>query len=183
MNKEQPIDKSNYGMTLVEVMFAVSVFTAFVAVFLATFSFVQKFLKGTEELNLSSNGLLVDHQYLYKEMDLIAEIISQPAFTVNNIHTMTKECTRSPTIDWGLPGKNIKIPNGYSLCLKKTSFSEPDDSLDGNGNILKTSLKKLLDREAKEPGIYVLLALPEEISASSISVRRIFCRPLPFCGH
>ena len=169
------------GMTLIEVLFASAIFTAFLAVFLATCGFVQKFLKGSEELNLSSMGLLIDHQYLYREMDFIANIISQPAFTESDLDAMIKNCTRSPSTDWGLPGRDIKLPNGYVLCLKKTSLSEPKDSFDNNGNILKTSLKKLL--EGEKPGIYVLLSLPENISSASISARRIFCRPKPFCGN
>ena len=57
-------DNKNDGMTLIEVLFSQAVFTGFLAVFLATFGFVQKFLKSSEELNLSTLGVLIDHQYL-----------------------------------------------------------------------------------------------------------------------
>ena len=63
-------------------------------------------------------------------MDFIANIISQPAFTESDLDAMIKNCTRSPSTDWGLPGRDIKLPNGYVLCLKKTSLSEPKDSFD-----------------------------------------------------
>lgn len=174
------LKNKNNGMTLIEVVFSASVFTVFLAVFLNTFGFVQKFLKASEELNLSSMGILIDHQYLYKEMDFISNIISQPGFNENDLDLIVKKCTRSPTLDWNLPGRNVKIPNGYVLCLKKTSLVEPKDTID-NGSILKTSLKKL--QEGEKPGIYVLMSLPENISSSSISARRIFCRPKPFCGN
>tara|TARA_A100001035_G_C27761264_1_gene491310 strand:- start:371 stop:907 length:537 start_codon:yes stop_codon:yes gene_type:complete len=173
------LDNKNDGMTLIEVLFSQAVFTAFLAVFLATFGFVQKFLKGSEELNLSTMGVLIDHQYLYKEMDYISNIISQPAYLEEDLDKMIKNCTRNPTVDWDLPGRKISVPNGYLICLKKTSFFEPKDNIDNDGNIIKTSLKKLL--EGEKPGIYVLLSLPENISSSSIPARRIFCRPSPFC--
>ncbi len=169
----------NDGMTLIEVIFAQAVFVGFLAVFLSTFGFVQKFLKGTEELNLSSMGLLIDHQYLYKEMDYISNIISQPGYTEKDLDKMIKNCTRNPTLDWDLPGRKVSLPNGYILCLRKTSLFEPKDKFDNDGNILKTSIRKLLDGE--NPGIYVLLSLPENISSASIAARRLFCRPLPFC--
>ena len=170
----------NDGMTLIEVIFAQAVFVGFLAVFLATFGFVQKFLKGSEELNLSSMGLLIDHQYLYKEMDYISNIISQPGYNEKDLDKMIKNCSRNPTLDWDLPGRNVSLPSGYILCLKKTSLSEPMDEFDNNGDILKTSLSKLLDGE--NPGIYVLLSLPENISSASIAARRLICRPMPFCG-
>tara|TARA_Y100001978_G_C23404187_1_gene296075 strand:+ start:13 stop:549 length:537 start_codon:yes stop_codon:yes gene_type:complete len=174
-------DKKNEGMTLLEVVFAQAVFIGFLAVFLATFGFVQKFIKGSEELNLSTMGLLIDHQYLYKEMDYISNIISQPAFIESDLDIMIKTCTRNPKKDWNLPGRKISIPNGYIICLKRTSLFEPRDNFDSNGNIIKTSIKKLL--EGEKPGIYVLLSLPENISSASIPARRLFCRPLPFCGN
>ena len=173
--------KKNEGMTLVEVVFVQAVFIGFLAVFLATFGFVQKFMKGSEELNLSTMGLLIDHQYLYREMDYISNIISQPAYSESDLDKMIKNCTPNPTIDWDLPGRKISIPNGYTICLKKTRLFEPKDNYDSNGDILKTSMKKLL--EGEKPGIYVLLSLPENISSVSIPVRRLFCRPLPFCGN
>ena len=31
------------------------------------------------------------------------------------------------------------------------------------------------------PGLYVLQALPTQLNASTLPVRRLFCRPRPFC--
>ena len=174
-------DNKNEGMTLLEVLFSQAVFTGFLAVFLATFGFVQKFLKSSEDLNLSSFGVLIDHQLLYKEMDYISNIISQPSYTQEDLDNMIKTCTPNPSLDWDLPGRKIYFPKGYFLCLKKTSFPEPNDDFDDSGNIIKTSLEKLL--EGEKPGIYVLLSLPENISASTLPARRLFCRPMPFCGN
>ena len=54
----------------------------------------------------------------------------------------------------------ITLPDGYSICIWRTSFEEVSPS---------------------QAGIYMLQALPDESSASMLPVRRLFCRPRPLC--
>ena len=39
----------------------------------------------------------------------------------------------------------------------------------------------IADSDGAKPGIYLLQALPERLSATSLPTRRLFCRPRPFC--
>ena len=74
-----------------------------------------------------------------------------------------------PAIQWGTPIPSIVLPPGYRLCLWKTSVAE-------------SSMEKLIaEAEGAKPGIYLLQALPEELSASTLPTRRLFCRPRLFC--
>ena len=87
--------------------------------------------------------------------------------------TKPKEaCTNNPKPfqDWKLPDQPLEMPPGYRLCLWKTSQVEPP-------------IQDLLDPKNANPkgGVYVLQALPEQLSASALPLRRIFCRPRPFC--
>ena len=77
-------------------------------------------------------------------------------------------CSSDPVVDWGLEDfmdKNkIKdlLPTGYRLCLWKTTETSQSET-------------------AASPSIYLLQALPKKISSSSLPIRRLFCRPRPFC--
>ena len=62
----------------------------------------------------------------------------------------------------------VSLPPGYRLCLWKTTA-------------LESSLTDLDDVDVAKPGIYLLQALPERLSSSSLPVRRLFCRPRPYC--
>ena len=84
-----------------------------------------------------------------------------------------KACVSNPVADWGLrpdplpPKAEVSLPPGYRLCLWSTS--EKETRPDANGT--------------SEPGIYLLQALPEQITPSSLPTRRLFCRPRPFCRN
>ncbi len=179
----KPIKTRNYkerGMTLIEVLFSVAIMTAFLAVFLATTEFTSKFMKSSENSDISSQGLLIDHHYLYMAMDDIAEILSQPAYTKQEIFNLSKKCVRDPNTEWEIPGPKMKVVNGYRICLKQSSIQEPDDIYNSDKTLKSSSLNQLIN--GAKPGIYILQAIPDEISAASLPVRRIFCRPKPFCG-
>ena len=43
-------------------------------------------------------------------------------------------------------------------------------------------VKELLENSIDaKPGIYFLLALPKEVSVNALPMRKIFCRPQPYC--
>ena len=59
-----------------------------------------------------------------------------------------------PVTQWGLPMPEVSLPPGYQLCVWKTTAVELDTDLIAG------------DDEAK-PGIYMLQALPEQLSSRS----------------
>ena len=172
--------KNHEGMSLVEMIFAITVFTAFFGVFVATTQLSTKFFNSIENSNITSDGLLIDHHYLYTVMDKISYTLSQPGFSKEELLSMTKKCARDPIQEWNLPGEKLNVVNGFRICLRTTSIQEPDNIYNQDNTLKSSSVEQLLN--GANPGIYILQALPDELSPASIPARRMFCRPQPFCG-
>ena len=140
--------------------------------------------------NLSnSNGLLIDHHYLYITLEKYSKFLSQPGITLTDINNIRQKktadlpqgCSLSPNIEWEIPITQKPIPGvdwqpsnaGYAICLKSSS-------------IIESSLSNLISKSKgnnvnAQPGLYFLLALPNEVSIDKLPLRKVFCRPQPFC--
>ena len=165
------------GMTLLELLIAVLMLMTFTGVVVMVMEFSLRFLGDTdlteEEMNdpdANANGVLIDHGEALYSMDQLVEVLSQPAISNTDLVTISSgvnRCSINPVQDWGLPMSNIGPPFGYQFCLSTTSAIEDDwDTLLANG----------------KPGIYMLQALPDgPPDPSMLPVRRLFCRPRPFC--
>jgi hypothetical protein len=165
--------RADAGMTIVEVVVSMMLFTIFSAIFLMVSEFTTRYLGESEASLVGSQGLLVDHHRLQVAMDGLSESLSYPAVTREKIVTVMtnpeQSCTYDPIFEWGLTGKRPELPPGYKICLKSTSLSE-------------STIDALVQQEASaKAGIYVLLAVPDEVTASARPVRRLFCRPKPYC--
>ena len=173
------------GLTLIEMTISILMVSVFLSFFVLVVELTNKYIGIANNQNNGSQGLLVDHHKLQMTMDLYADILSQPAISLSEINNIKQKvvgslppgCSYSPRIDWNLPvtdstiaGDNWKLSSsGYALCLKSTSIPE-------------SRLEDLLSNsENANPGVYVLLSLPSEISKKSLPARRLFCRPNPFC--
>ena len=88
-----------------------------------------------------------------------------------------------PVSKWGLPIPEVSLPPGYRLCLWKTAVKVVEKTTgDEETKGLESSLANLLkDPDVAQPGLYLLQALPEQLSSTSLPTRRLFCRPRPFC--
>lgn len=169
-------DLQTSGMTLVEVIIALAMFVAFGAVFIAVTEFTSRFMRESEDGLPGTQGLLIDQHALQVVMDQLVDVLNQPGLSHQDLMRIeSKGCVFDPMSgslsasdgSWGLPGQAFKVPPGYRFCLYSTSLAE-------------SSLSSLLDQTGS-PGIYLLQALPETISSSSLPARRLFCRPKPFC--
>ena len=166
---------NNQGMTLPELILAVLMLTAFtsVAVMVSQFTarFFQPLNEEAKEEYISSNkeltDMLNDHSQINSTFDSIIEILSEPGIDKNFI--LNLECTSLPSLEWGIPSIDTEaIPKSYKICIKPTSLSE-------------SNYFTLANDEGK-PGIYILYSKPENgVSINSTPIRRIFCRPKPFC--
>ena len=125
------------------------------------------------------NGILIDQQEIRIAMDALVEVLSQPGINVDSFALPLPvgdaqstevigpdDCSSNPKGDWLLPMPDVSLPLGYQMCLWKTLVSEtpptpPDLPL--------------------SPGIYMLQALPNKLGPSGSPVRRLFCRPRPYC--
>lgn len=108
-------------------------------------------------------------------MDRISYILNQPGYSKEEI--LDLNCTDKPygpydDDGWDLPGADIpKTPVGYKICIKPSS-DMPESDL----------VELISNKEGAKPGIYILYAIPVNgVSGESLPVRRIFCRPQPFC--
>ena len=90
-------------------------------------------------------------------------------------------CSQSPNIEWAIPisqkpinGVNWQPSNaGYAICLRSTSLTE---------SALSDLVSKSKGNNSNaQPGLYFLLALPNDVSINGLPIRKLFCRPSPFC--
>ena len=166
---------NNKGMTLPELVLAILMLTAFTGVTVLVTEFTSRFFqplnKEAKEEFITSNkelsDILNDHSQINSAFDSIIEILSEPGIDRNFI--LNLECTSLPSLEWGIPSIDTKaIPKSYKICIKPTSLSE-------------SNYTQLANAEGK-PGIYILFSKPENgVSVNATPVRRIFCRPKPFC--
>ena len=172
MNKKR---LKNEGMTLPELILSVLMLSAFTAVFAVVTQFTAKFF---QPLNLSSNensnssetdlsDILNDQIQINETFDSIVNFLSEPGISRDFI--LNLECTSLPKLEWDIPGiTNNAVPNTYKICVKPTQLSE-SSYLDLNNSI-------------GSPGIYIIYAKPNNgISYNATPLRRVFCRPKPFC--
>ena len=166
---------NNQGMTMPELVLAVLMLTAFTGITVMVTKYTSKFFQplneeAKEEFIISNKefkDMLNDHYQINKSIDSIIEILSEPGIDKNYI--LSLKCTGLPSLEWGIPSIDTKaIPKSYKICIKPTTLSE-------------SSYSKLANAEGK-PGIYILYSKPESgVSVNATPVRRIFCRPKPFC--
>jgi len=167
--------KVNKGMTLPELVLAILMLTAFTGVTVMVTEFTSRFFQPlneeAKEEYISSEKELSDilnhHSQINNAFDSIIEIFSEPGIDKDFI--LNLKCTSLPSLEWGIPSIDTKaIPKSYKICIKPTTLSE-------------SNYEQLANSEGK-PGIYILYSKPENgVSVNATPVRRIFCRPKPFC--
>ena len=166
---------NNEGMTLPELVLSFFMLTAFTGITVMVTSYTSRFfqplneeakeeyIKNDKELSDKLN----DHAQINQSLDSIIEILSEPG--IDKSFIISLKCTSLPSLEWNIPSIDTEaIPRSYKICLQPTSLAESNYS-------------QLSNAEGK-PGIYILYAKPENgVSVNSTPVRRIFCRPKPFC--
>ena len=177
-----------WGMTLLEALLAMMMLVVFTGVVALVMQFTLRFFTAAESGEQNefevSNGVLIDHQQIQMVIDGLVEVLSQPGINMEGIAfdqsaNPAAACPPAqPVTQWGLDRfleedkiKELEalIPPGYRFCLWKTTAAE-------------SSMPDLIaDVDGAKPGIYLLQALPEQLSSSSLPTRRLFCRPRPFC--
>ena len=165
----------NQGMTLPELVLAIFMLIAFtgftVMIVRYTSRFFQPLNEEAKEEFISSGkelqDILNDQTQINNAFDSIIEILSEPG--IKKDYILNLECTSLPSLEWNIPSIDTKaIPKSYKICLKSTSLSE-------------SSYSRLSSGEGK-PGIYILYSKPDNgVSVNALPIRRIFCRPKPFC--
>ena len=165
----------NDGMTLPELILAVLMLTAFTGITVMVTAYTSRFFQPlneeAKEEYISSNKKLSDklndHNQINKALDSVIEILSEPG--IDRSFILNLGCTSLPSLEWNIPSIDTEaIPKSYKICIKPTSLSESNYS-------------ELTNDEGK-PGIYILYSKPENgVSVNAIPIRRIFCRPKPFC--
>ena len=165
----------NQGMSLPELILAVLMLTAFTGITVMVTEFTSRFFQPlnqeVKEENISSkeeqSNMLNDHSLINNSIDSIIEILSEPGIDKNFI--LNLKCTSLPSLEWDIPSIDTKaIPKSYKICIKSTSLAESD-------------YLQLANAEGK-PGIYILYSKPVQgVSVNATPIRRIFCRPKPFC--
>ena len=141
--------------------------------------FLSPIIQGTGSGTLRSNGLLIDQMELRGTMKSLVSLLEQPGISREQLLGQIaypqsidpdQACVVDPRRGWNLPlakGSIPALPPGYRLCVWTTSIPE-------------ATIPQLLAGEAS-PGVYVMQVLPEQLTASHLPSRILFCRPKPFC--
>ena len=173
----------NDGMSLIEVMISILMVSIFLSVYVIIVEVIGKFTPSISNKNNDSEGLVIDHHKLQITLDKYARVLEQPGITKTKINEiiasqnvgLPKGCSLNPANDWDIPVKRKPIDNmewepataGYAICLFNSGIGE-------------SNLSEMINNAGK-PGIYILMGLPQKISTNSLPIRRLFCRPRPFC--
>lgn len=177
-------------MTVLELLLAVTMLLVFTGVVVMVSGTIFRFLapvnQGAGDGTLRSNGLLVDQMELRGTMKRLASLLEQPGISRGQLLGLegsaaiaqdpttdpASACVVDPVRAWNLPlpSNSIRpLPPGYRLCLWSSSIQE-------------ATLEALLAKQnSASPGIYVLQALPEQLTTSHLPIRLLICRPKPFC--
>ena len=177
------------GMSLIEFIISITLLSLLFTIYSGFVQIASRFTNKQVTNLEQSNGLLIDHHYISLTLDKYIDVLSQPGVTLNDIEIIKNKkisnlpigCSRSPNIQWNLPVSTNPISGikwtpskaGYVICLKSTSINE-------------SSLEDLISKSRgnitnAQPGLYFLLALPDNISFNALPIRKLFCRPYPFC--
>ena len=185
----RPGGSHQQGMSLLETLVAILMLVVFTGVVAVVMEFTLRFLSAAESGEKNefdvSNGVLIDHQEIQIVMDQLVEVLAQPGISKERLAGDLEGADQiafdpaidpelacvagSPVQQWGLPMPTVVLPAGYRLCLWTTTALESDMS------------SLLADADGAQPGIYLLQALPERLTATTLPTRRLFCRPRPFC--
>ena len=165
----------NKGMTFPELILATIMLGVFTGIFIMVTKFTSKFFQPLNESakdeilssQIEFSDILNDHFRINKAFDSISDFLSQPG--IKKDYVLQLKCTALPSLEWEIPGiKNDAIPNSYKICIKSTSLTE--------------SNYESLNNLSGKPGIYILYSKPlNGITFNKTPIRRIFCRPKPFC--
>lgn len=191
---------SSSGMSVLELLLAVTMMMVFTGVVAAVMEVSLRFmgeaecpvdLNGVSRCNDEStetddiaNGVLIDRLRIEALFDQIEPVLVQPGIHRSRIDSISGTLGDAPsdvctgdgsTSVWTSNEKVpelpvLNFPRGYHLCLWKTGPQE-------------ASIEQLLDdtNSSAMPGLYVLQALPAQLNAATLPVRRLICRPQPFC--
>lgn len=195
-------DRSASGMSVLELLLAVTMMMVFAGVVLAVMEVTLRFMGEAEcpvdvsgvprcnDVNTKdedvADGVLIDRQRIEFLFDQLEQILVQPGIHQSRIKTISGSlgdlpgqpaCTpTASTSFWAakvpeLP--SLTFPRGYHVCLWEV----------GSPDFQEAPMEKLHNptNSSATPGLYVLQALPTQLNASTLPVRRLICRPRPFC--
>ena len=191
-------DSSASGMSVLELLLAITMLMVFTGVVVAVMEVTLRFMgeaecpvdvsgvrrcndENTEDV---ANGVLIDRQRIEVLFDQLESVLVQPGIHRSRIEAISGAlgdvpsdvCTGAgSTSVWTSNDKVpelpvLNFPRGYHLCLWKTDLEE-------------APMEQLVDttNSSATPGLYVLQALPNQLNAGALPVRRLICRPRPFC--
>ena len=197
------------GMTILELLVAVSLLIVFTGVVVAVMEASLRFVGEAECAEDASasrvcndvttsdvvDGASIDRVRIQSLFDQMEEVLIQPGVNLVQINNISSPLADSPDFSKCIvppvptnPGSYkwrnsdisnlpelVDFPLGYRLCLWSTALKE------SSMECLLTLQPSPPCTKPVSPGVYVLQALPYKLSSSTLPVRRLFCRPRPFC--
>jgi len=162
------------GMTLPEALVAVALLAMFMALYVVMSNLLLAYLVEQQGAT-GANGSEQNQVSLFRVMDSWVEYLSQPGVSRDDLLRFSS-CAADPVVAWGLPGRSMAelqdqegIPINYRFCLRATPLVEADP------------LDLLSGLNGARPGLYALYSIPDSGTLARLPLRRLFCRPKPYC--
>ena len=128
---------TNKGIALTELIISLIFLVSFGLIIASTSSFLNKLLR-SNNYNFKNNDYQSEINFVKKSMQEWAEILSQPAYSKEEINNMScSYLPKSPNTIWNIPHKPVDFqPKIYKFCILSTSIIESDirQLISGNKN-------------------------------------------------
>ena len=190
-------DSSSSGMSVLELLLAITMLMVFTGVVAVVMEVTLRFMGEVEcPMDVSgvricndettedvANGVLIDRQRIEVLFDQLEHVLVQPGIHRSRIDSISGPLGSSP-VDVCTPAASTSVwasndkvpalpvltfPRGYHICVENRASRGIDGESSDPTNTSAT------------PGLYVLQALLTQLSAASTPLRRLTCRPRPFC--
>lgn len=159
------------GMTLLEVLIAITLFTVFTAVTVMVSELMAAMLSSDQKSTVVSEcgSPPIDRACVELYFDNLVSTLEDPTTAKSKIWTHMRQCKQNPAVLFDLDFAQIPKapwPSDYDVCIydygsQNSSFIE--------------------DLSAGRPGLYLLQARPVVASPLKRPVQRLFCRPSILC--
>ena len=175
-------DRQQQGMTLLEVVFALAIFVIFGTVFFAVSSQLNVYLTPDRRSYILTNKAespvpILLAERLSTAMDGLLSVLEQPGADISKLSKECQKIDESNLIE--LLGSKNKDVSFEEILLDNVA----DENEFNLGSRYQFCLYEYDQQAPKDQSLYVLVAKPSEKNFVMLPVvRRIFCRPKPFCA-
>ncbi len=165
--------KAQQGMTMLELMVAVMMLAVFMAGFIGITEFTSAITQGVAQDQSNSGIFLASDLVLARSLaDERLNKLAKELANVPDINIYEKNCLNSATTNGWIGG---------SWFIRSQQLIKGVDYAKKAGFIDQVCLYTIDPESGKQPGLYVIQAMPRKAGPLMQPLRVLFCRPQKYC--